>query len=123
MVVGARGVSSLSVPRRVGEGSRPGSGLAPIPHPDMVDWPVQGNPTTHHIAMIIIVQSMVIGAVGVGILIVPYRVEEGPRPDLGHVPTQDLRTVARHVTGAQGKHYNAMTRTAQLMDSGAIGVD
>lgn len=57
---------------------------------------------------------MVIGAVGVGILIVPYRVEEGPRPDLGHVPTQDLRTVARHVTGAQGKHYNAMTRTAQV---------
>uniref|UniRef100_K1QHT6 Uncharacterized protein n=1 Tax=Magallana gigas TaxID=29159 RepID=K1QHT6_MAGGI len=37
MAVGAIGVSSLSVPRRVGEGSRPGSGLAPIPHPDMAD--------------------------------------------------------------------------------------
>lgn len=56
MAVGARGVSSLSVPRRVGEGSRPGSGLAPIPHPDMADWPVQGNLTTPYIAMIIIVQ-------------------------------------------------------------------
>lgn len=56
MVVGARGVSSLSVPRRVGEGSRPGLGLAPILHPSLADWPVQGNPTTPHIAMIIIVQ-------------------------------------------------------------------
>lgn len=59
-------------------------------------------------------KSMVIGAVGVGIPIVPYRVEEGPRPDIGHVPTQDQRMVAKHVTGAQGKRYNAKTTTAQV---------
>lgn len=57
---------------------------------------------------------MVIGAVGVGIPIVPHRVEEGPRLDIGYVPTQDQRTVAKHVTGVQGKPYNAMTTTVQV---------